>query len=55
VNAVDVASSTSEGIYIQYFISTKVVSGRVMGNPNCRIRGCSGNSIAADCDGNIAN
>lgn len=55
VNTVDIASSTSEGIYIQDATSTKVVSGKVRGNPNCRIRGGSGNSITADCGGNILN
>ena len=55
VNTVDIASSTKEGIYIQDATSTKVLSGKVRGNPNCRIRGGSGNSIAADCGGSIAN
>lgn len=55
VNTVDIASSTSEGIYIQDATNTRVVSGKVRGNPNCRIRGGSGNSISADCGGTIAN
>ena len=55
VNTVDIASSTKEGIYIQDATNTKVLSGKVRGNPNCRIRGGSGNSISADCGGSIAN
>lgn len=55
VNYVDIASTTKEGIYIQDSSNTKVNSGKVRGNPNCRIRGGSGNSISADCGGNIAN
>lgn len=55
VNTVDIASATSEGIYIQDATNTRVVSGKVRGNPNCRIRGGSGNSISADCGGNIGN
>jgi hypothetical protein len=55
VEAVDIASATSEGIYIQDATNTKVLSGKVRGTPNCRIRGGSGNSISADCGGAIAN
>ncbi|CAM4400775.1 MAG: right-handed parallel beta-helix repeat-containing protein [Alteromonas sp.] len=55
VNYVDIASSNKEGIYIQDSSNTVVSSGKVRGTPNCRIRGGSGNSINADCGGNIAN
>ncbi|MEC5384593.1 right-handed parallel beta-helix repeat-containing protein [Uliginosibacterium sp. H3] len=55
IDTVDIASSTSEGIYIQDSTNTKVLSGKVRGTPNCRIRGGSGNSIAADCGGAIQN
>lgn len=55
VDYVDIASSNKEGIYIQDSSNTLVKSGKVRGNPNCRIRGGSGNSINADCGGNIAN
>lgn len=55
VEAVDIASASSEGIYIQDATNTKVLSGKVRGTPNCRIRGGSGNSISADCGGAIAN
>lgn len=55
VNYVDIAGSTSEGIYIQDSSNTRVNSGKVRGTPNCRIRGGSNNSISADCGGSIAN
>lgn len=57
VESVDIASSTSEGIYIQDSTNTKVQGGKVRstGSANCRIRGGSGNSISADCGGTIHN
>ena len=55
LNYVDSASSTKEGIYIQGYSDTRVNSVKVRGNPICRIRGGSGNTISADCGGNIWN
>ena len=55
VNYVDIASTTKEGIYIQDSSNTRVNSGKIRGNPNCRIRGGSGNSINADCGGTVHN
>jgi hypothetical protein len=55
IETVDIASSTSEGIYIQDSTKTVVSAGKVRGTPNCRIRGGSGNSIKADCGGTILN
>ncbi|SHO56309.1 right-handed parallel beta-helix repeat-containing protein [Vibrio quintilis] len=54
VKYVDISGSTKEGIYIQDAKKTKVLDGKSRGNPNCRIRGGSGNSIKADCGGSIA-
>lgn len=55
IDAVDIASSTNEGIYIQDSSDTRVHSGKSRGNPNCRIRGGTNNSLNTDCGGNIAN
>ncbi|MDQ8023330.1 MAG: right-handed parallel beta-helix repeat-containing protein [Moraxellaceae bacterium] len=56
IESVDIASSSSEGIYIQDSYNTKVLSGKARSNSaNCRIRGGSGNSINADCGGTIHN
>lgn len=55
IDYVDIASSTSEGIYIQDSSDTRVNSGKARGTPNCRIRGGANNSLNTDCGGNIAN
>ncbi len=55
VDFVDITGARLEGIYIESSTNTKVIAGSSRGAVNCRIRGGSGNSITADCGGQILN
>jgi hypothetical protein len=55
VDFVDITGARQEGIYIQDSSNTRVIGGSARGTPNCRIRGGSGNSITANCNGQILN